>query len=693
MRVVRMTFWRTLGMARNYYATALSIGAFLAGAAMLFCFNVESAEGGILSIGQIWAVSLAPLLPILSAALAMDVWSDERLSGRIDMLLSAPVDEVDLVLGKFLGVFAIVVFAIAVSFASVFAAGCWYSLEIGFPVLAIFALLLQSALWCAVGVMASARFRHAAAAALAAVSVTSIVPRVLWLAAEKYFPDERMAHALMPFDAHVFDIASGDIPVFTVLGYATLSWAAIFVACKTVEMLRYSGYSARFLRRALRFSSFLALCAGMLAVALAVRLDARLVLPVASGRAFSDRTKSIVSASGGEIEACLFMSRRDRRFVPTQQLLRNLKREAEDLGGARISLRFVDPRWDIGAAERLVRLGGAEDSVVLRSGRRVVSVPVAGAITEREIASAMLRLSSNIRSRTVYWTVGHGEASFADYTAWGMSDIARELQRDGYRNEELLLESGDDPIPADCALILVAGAKTEFSRQELSAIDRYLNGGGRLLALIESDGPAGVGAILPRWGLKPAAVAGRGVGATGPSLPAGARTLSGSDVLISEFGDHEISAPLRGTQILLDSPVAIVPSAAAESGAGADKTVYSALASAAGMAFAAIGERGAGAGSDLMLRPTRVVAIGDLLFVMNGQLSARQNANRDFFLNAVSYLAGADAAVQSGADDGVLQIPLDRSERIEAMAFLAGIAPFAVFLAMILNAVRRRHRR
>ncbi len=681
MSPARTVMLRTIGMARNYYATALAMGAFWAISAMLFCANVEIGEGGTLSLGEIWTMSLSPVLPALAAILSMDVWSDERLSGRMDMLLTLPVREFDLVLGKYLGVMALVCGAVVTSWLSIWGVASFVGLPLKFPLLGMMGLLLQGALWSAVGTMMSARFRHAAAAAMAALMVTVIIPRSLWFAMIRWLPEERMPYGMMPLDAHVLDMASGVVSTGMLLGYGILTVLALLITLKYVEMMRLEGYAARISRRSARFVILLSLVVAALTITLAMRMDMTLELPVSEAREFSARTQSILTGAEGEIEINAFVSRGDKRFKPMVQMLRALKREAELSGGLAIRLKFVDPKWDLGEAERLVRMGAAENSIVVRRGRRVASVPLETGTGERDVASAILQVVAPTQRKSVYWTTGHGEAAFGQYDAWGMSDIARELMRDGYINKPLSLDAGEG-IPDDCALILVAGAKTEFSRSELARIEAYLLGGGRLLTLLENADNSGVNPILPQWGMKIVST---------PKL-VGARTLSGSDVIVDDFGEHAISGPLKGTQLVFDRPVAIAPSAATVSGSGADKVEYSMLAGAQGQALAAIGERGVGAGSDLALRPTRVAAVGDALFVMNGQLAARQNANRDFFLNVVAYLSGVDAVVMSGTEEGVLTLKYDRNERIGIVLALVGGIPFALFMLMVLNAVRRRHR-
>ncbi len=681
MSPTRAIMSRTIGMARNYYSTALSLGAFFAVSAMLFCANVDIGEGGTLSLGEIWTMSLSPVLPALAAILSMDVWSDERLSGRMDMLLTLPVKEMELVLGKYLGVLTLVWGAILTSWLSIWGLGLFIGHNLSFPILGMTALFMQGALWTAVGTMMSARFRHAAAAAMACLMVTVIIPRALWFGMILWVPDERMPYGMMPFDAHVLDMASGVVSTGMLFGYAILTVLALLITLKYVEMMRLEGYAARVLRRGERTVIFMSLVVAALTITLAMRLDVTLELPVKEAKEFSARTQSILKGAEGEVELTGFVSRGNKRFKPVVQMLRALKREAEMTGGLSVKLKFVDPKWDLGEAGRLVRMGAKEGSIVVRRGRRLVSVPLESGTGERDVASAILQVVAPTQRKVVYWTVGHGEAAFAQYDTWGMSDIARELMRDGYINRSLTLNAGEE-IPDDCALILVAGAKTEFSRSELARIEAYLLGGGRMLALVENADNSGVNSILPQWGMKVAAT---------PKLT-GARTLSGTDVIVDDFGEHSISSPLKGTQLVFDRPVSLQPSAATVSGSGADKVEYSMLAGVLDQSLAAIGERGAGAGSDLALRPTRVAAVGDAQFVMNGQLAARQNANRDFFLNIVAYLSGVDAVVMSGTEAGVLTLVYDREERIRIAVILVGVVPFTLFMLMVLNAVRRRHR-
>ena len=686
MSPVRVTLGRTLGMARHFYSTAFAVAGFLSAAAALMAFNLNGFEGSPVSLPAVWAVSVSPVLPVLAALLGMDVWSDERRSGNVELLLAAPVRERDLTFGKFLGVWFLSLFAVLLSAAVTMAfLACWApALTRDVPALAflpaVFALALQSALWCAIAVAASALFRHAAGAACLTIAVLVALPRGLWWVLMAWAPELRQGLDMMPLDAHALDFAMGLVSTGTVLTYAALALLALFVSSKAVAAVRLVGTGAAGLRCSTLFTVALAATLAGSAIALFHRVDFQLDLPVAgaSENRFSQRTRDILAGTHGEILVTLFVKRDDPRFRSVSHFLRALANEADAMGGTKLNLRYVDPRWDFEAARRLVADGVAEGSLVFSRGRRQESLVLDTGCDERTCASTILRVNMPPNRRSVYWTAGHGESSFADYDdAFGMSTIARELAAEGYRNETLDLSS-DRALPKDC-VILIAGAKEAFSAAELSKLDKHLRAGGRLLVLLSDAESGGVAAKLPSWGIRPVAFTATAV-----------RRQDASGVLVSELSGHEISRPLANCRVLLQNPVAFEPSAAA-GGGKADLIEFSELASAGGSCVAAVAERGAGAGKDTGVSPMRVVVIGDASFAMNNPLRLRANANRDFFMNCIAYLSGTDALAGSGSESGLLVTGMDDAARRRFFVASVAVFPSAFFILFAgLVALRRR---
>ena len=687
MSPVRVTFRRTVGHARGLYTTALAVSGFLALTAGLFAFGLERAEGSSLSFAALWTASASPLLPFLAALLAMGVWSDERQSGRMDALLSVAVRERDYVLGKFLGVWTLLTAACALSFVTVAGGLLAFAPAVlrDAPALSFLppfvALAVQGALWTAASVALSAVFRHAAAAAATAVALLVAVPRALWAAFRLWTKGGATAFGEMPFDAHAVDWAQGVFAPGTMLAYLVVAGVCLLAATKCVAATRLAGRGSRALRLSTAAVLLLSLVFAVLAVRACRRLDGAVDLPALVPSAeLSPRTLGILSESSGEIAVTCFLPRDDARFRPVGHLLRTLRRASAARGGARLDVRYVDPRWDVTAAERLAARGVSEPSLVFEKGRQLVVLPVKSGLGERLLAATVRRLTTPHRRRNVYWTVGHGEPALDGYGLYGLSDIARELAREGYRNAPLDLAAAA-AVPGDCALVALVGPKDALARVELDRLDAYLRAGGRLLVCLGPAEGGGLSSLLSTWGIQTAAA----------SL-AGAKTLSGTDVVASEFSDHEIAAPLRGSRVVLDRPAAFAPSSAATAGAGADAISFTPLVSQGGEALAAAAERGTKAGDDLAIRPTRLVAIGDPTFALNGSLAARANANRDFVLNCVAYLSGTDAAGASGTETGVLASGLDRDSRLRLTVATAVVAPILVFALLAGLTLKRRLR-
>ena len=89
-----------------------------------------------------------------------------------------------------------------------------------------------------------------------------------------------------------------------------------------------------------------------------------------------------------------------------------------------------------------------------------------------------------------------------------------------------------------------------------------------------------------------------------------------------------------------------------------------------------------------MLRPTRLVVIGDATFVANGALATRGNANRDFFLNSIAWLAGLDTLNAVRTPGNVVVTGLDRDGWLR-FGNWTGVL-IAVFAGLMLLAARRR---
>jgi hypothetical protein len=315
--------------------------------------------------------------------------------------------------------------------------------------------------------------------------------------------------------------------------------------------------------------------------------------------------------------------------------------------------------------------------LVVSAGRRRIVVPAKEA-DESVCASAIQRLSMPAKHETVMFTAGHGEPSVSDIGPLGLNDAAQVLKQEGYRISTLF--SATSTIPADCAVLAVIGPRTPFSEAERRDIGKFLLQGGRLLATVSSVAGSGLEGLLETYGISVEAVRGN------------QRTTDGADIVVSDFGDHAVSGPLTGSVVVF-APDAVRLKAAPPASAPEGGFSFTALCGAEPPAYALAGERGTALKSDLAIHPARLVVIGDSSFLGNAALASRANANRDFFLNAVAWLAGLDVSGSPGMGGNVISARMDRRLRIRFVLLSVVGVPVALGLFVLIVRVWKRRRR
>lgn len=683
MRQLTVVAMRALSKLFGQVVTALSFMAFLAAVGAFFADGIFAAEGTAVSASSIWALSVARALPLLASLLTMRLWSGDGVAERLESDLVVPVPERVFAQGRFAAAYAAVLCAIAMSLVlplfilPLCSPALSTQLDIvrfipAFAALAVFALPLTS-----IGSMAGVIFRNSVSAAVASAALTYAVPFAVYKALLSWNPAARMKFAEAPVVSHIADAADGLFSFGAVVAAASFAFFALFAASKAFAMRRIACDGRICLKISSVFSMLLALTAATLLSLVAFRLDFKVEWPGAVRTAsISARTREILSGISSPVRISVCMRRDSPEFVPASRLLRTVEAASRSCAGAGVTCEFVDPRWDPNAAGRLVRAGAGENSIVFSAERRRITVPVKD-FDESSCASAIQRLSMPARLETVLFTTGHGEPSIDDFGPFGIGDAARALRQEGYRTGTHF--SPTSSVPGDCAVLVVAGARTPFSAAELRDIGTFIAQGGRLLVTDSGDPEAGVKRILERLGMA--------------EFPAGGDcgTTDGSNITVSDFGDHAVSIPLQGSAVMF-APGAhrfAVPASPPANGHGFSVT---ALCPPGALSYAVAVEKGAALRSDLAIRPARMVVIGDPSFFLNGTFASRANANRDFFLNAVAWLAGMDVSGAVGVADNILSVRMDRAKRIRF--FLCSSVAVPLIAALILwTPVRRRRRK
>jgi ABC-type uncharacterized transport system involved in gliding motility auxiliary subunit len=249
---------------------------------------------------------------------------------------------------------------------------------------------------------------------------------------------------------------------------------------------------------------------------------------------------------------------------------------------------------------------------------------------------------------------GAGEGDLSDTRAGGFSGLGAALATEGYALREIVL-AGASEIPDDAAALLVVAPRRPLRDSAVAAIARWLERGGRLVALLEPGVETGLEPVLERFGfaLPDAVVVDPASGPVEGDAP-------GVNPIVFQYAQHPVVQgldPGRMTFFLRARPVLPVrkPTPDAELRAVAFSSRRAWLA-----ADVAAVQRGLApqrpADADEDYRPlvsagrfpgpageARIVVFGDADFASNRYLRALYNL--DIVLNAVHWTAEREAAI------------------------------------------------
>jgi ABC-type uncharacterized transport system len=442
----------------------------------------------------------------------------------------------------------------------------------------------------------------------------------------------------------------------------------------------------------------------------------------------------VVAGLTKPVQVTVFMTRNSRLYMPISELLNRYR-----TASAKIEVEFLDPERNPMRAQALVKqFGIRQNTVVFRSEDRkkyVEEDKIAdfdyagvqqGAVPqiktfkgEEAFTSAILDVTEKTVSK-IYFSTGHGEPKLdSQERGQGFGQLKQLLERAnlGVADWSSL---GKDTLPADASTIVVAGPKVAFLPPEVGALQKYAEGGGRILLMLDP--------VLPEPGAPPADLGfGRFLSTYGLKLgndividPANAVPMVGPETVIAnDYGTHQIVRPLSEEGLPVVFPLARsvtkpekVPEGYLElmlvdtSKDGWGETSLTKLESVKkdpedtpGPVSLAVSvesvpkdarkkdaEKGEkkdkDAGAPAPPKPFRLVVVGNSRFAANGAISNGGNAN--FALNAINWLAGQERLVgiaPKTPEQASLALTRSQVNRIGLFA-IVGMPVFAILLGV-----------
>ena len=397
----------------------------------------------------------------------------------------------------------------------------------------------------------------------------------------------------------------------------------------------------------------------------------------------SEKSANVVRDLDKDVEFVVFLQPGDELYEPVRELLSQY-----DAASQRVRVRYVDPQRDRMEAERLIQqyqisgygvvVASGKDKRVIPSndlaeldfsGMQMGQAPTLAAFKgEQLFTGAILQLGEGRKPKVIF-TTGHGERSLDDQGPEGLAGIQQLLGQDNFDVEEWSA-LGKTTVPPGTDLVVVAGPRSPFLQPELSALAAYLNGGGRVLAMIEptlgqAEGmgltPTGFETWLGQFGVE----LGNDIVVDPPNTIPG---FTAATLFANEYGDHPVTNALSQSRLPVLVSVArsvgrnetagyTITELARTSGEGWGETDLAALsevergeddlAGPVPLGVAVEADKGEG-------RKMRLLVFGDSDFATN-QLIQANSPNQILLSNSLNWLVAREA---------LLAIPPRKTEQV-----------------------------
>jgi ABC-type uncharacterized transport system involved in gliding motility auxiliary subunit len=324
--------------------------------------------------------------------------------------------------------------------------------------------------------------------------------------------------------------------------------------------------------------------------------------------------------------------------------------EAYTYASPRIAYDVIDPERNPGMAVRYNIK--SLNTLVLEGYKRSQVVNLAD---EESITNGLVRLSRSAPEK-VYWITGHGEKPFKGGDPESLTALQESFTAQGYEFLDLSLMQKE--VPEDASLVVAAAPEKRFFPEEVEALQKYLNQGGRLLVFLEPFVDGGLKEFLLDYGIR----------TSGDIVVDKMSRVMGGDYLIpmvANYGAHEITKNFKVTSffplarsveadtekregITLTGLAFTSPESWAETDRAAldqGRVAYDDRDRLGPVSLAVIAEieppvEKAEPSSRSITGKGKMIVFGDVHFATNKYISV--SGNHDFITNSLNYLAGRE---------------------------------------------------
>jgi len=221
---------------------------------------------------------------------------------------------------------------------------------------------------------------------------------------------------------------------------------------------------------------------GLIAIAnfLGYRHHKRFDLTTEGLYTLSEQTKKVLQNLPKDVKVIKFAQENDQQLADQMAEFRYETK--------RLTYERIDPqqRPEVARQYGIKSMG----ETVVAAGDRIEHPT---ATDEQSLINAILKVTRDTL-KTVCFTEGHEEKSLSE----GYSQADAKLKGENYQTKTINL-AREKQVPAECAVLVVAGPKTSILPPEATMIGQYLDGGGKAMLLLDPDTDPQLDDVLKRW--------------------------------------------------------------------------------------------------------------------------------------------------------------------------------------------------
>jgi ABC-2 type transport system permease protein len=198
--------------------------------------DLSVTEGVLRPLFQNISVIMLFMLPIVT----MRLFAEEKRSGSIELLLTYPIRDGEVLLGKYLAALSVMIGMLALTLAYPAMVASAAQLEWGTLLTGYLGLILQGAAFIAIGIMISSLTENQIVAALATFGTLLMFWVVSW-AAESAPMGLRQVLSHLSITEHFETFAKGVIDTKDLIYYLNLTIVSLFLTLRSLESKRWRG--------------------------------------------------------------------------------------------------------------------------------------------------------------------------------------------------------------------------------------------------------------------------------------------------------------------------------------------------------------------------------------------------------------------------------------------------------------------